>query len=402
MKSYNVLIGVTGGIAAYKIPQLCRFFILGGHNVKVIMTENATKFVTPLTFEAITGNRVYIDDFEVYIEPNSIKHISLIDWSDLFVIAPATANTIGKIANGIADNLLTSTVLARDESKPIVVAPAMNSKMYVNPIFQKNLNTLKDFGFHILEPTTGVLACKDEGVGKMVEPEDIYRYCRLFIRKNDLLRGKKVLVTAGPTVEYIDPVRYISNRSSGKMGYALAEAAYENGADVLLISGPTNLKSFVPVINVESAEQMFNATISVISDYDILIMSAAVADFSVINKSQHKIKKKSENLVLELKQNIDILKELSRYKRDDQIFIGFAAESENLRLNALEKLKNKKLDIIVANDISRKDIGFDSNDNEVHIYFINGKEETIDKMSKQSIASKIINYVCEYVRYKRS
>ncbi len=389
----NILIGITGGIAAYKIPQLCRLFILNGHNVKVIMTENATKFITPLTLESITGNRVYLDDFEIYIEPDKIKHISLSDWADIFIIAPATANTIGKIANGIADNLLTSSVLAYDRSKPIIIAPAMNSKMYKNDFFQRNLNVLKDANFFIVEPTVGVLACKDEGVGKMAEPEDIYLFCKRFLRRSALLKGKKVLVTAGPTVEYIDPVRYISNKSSGKMGYALAEAAYEFGAEVLLISGPTNLKTFLEKKLVTSAEEMFSEVMSRIDEVDILIMSAAVADYKVANYSEEKIKKKSDKLELHLTKNKDILKEASKIKKDAQIFVGFAAESHNLEENALKKMKEKKLDLIVANDISRKDIGFDAEDNEVTVFLSNGNRLKFDKMNKKLIAEEILKVV---------
>lgn len=389
----NILIGITGGIAAYKVPQLCRQFILNGHNVKVIMTENATKFITPLTFESITGNRVYIDDFKLYIEPDTIKHISLSDWADIFIIAPATANTIGKIANGIADNLLTSSVLAFDTSKPLILAPAMNSKMYRNVLFQRNLEKLKDAGFHIVDPITGVLACKDEGVGKMAEPEDIYIFCRRFLKKSEILKGKKVLVTAGPTVENIDPVRFISNRSSGKMGYALAEAAYEFGAEVLLISGPTNLKTFIDKKVVQSADEMFVEVMNFIENVDILIMSAAVADYKVINYSQEKIKKKSDHLELHLTKNKDILKEASRIKKNGQIFVGFAAESHNLEENAIEKMKEKKLDLIVANDISRKDIGFDSEDNEVTLFLSNGNKLKFDKMNKKLLSEEIIKVV---------
>jgi len=389
----NILIGVTGGIAAYKIPQLCRFFTLNGHNVKIIMTESAAKFVTPLTFEAITGNRVYLDDFKEYIEPENIKHISLTDWADIFIIAPATANTIGKIANGIADNLLTSSVMAYDSNKPLILAPAMNTKMFKNRFFQKNLNLLRENGVFIVDPTFGILACRDEGQGKMAEPEDIFLYSRRFLRKSSILKGKKVLVTAGPTVEYIDPVRYISNRSSGKMGYALAESAYEYGADVVLISGPTNLKTFINKKDVISADQMYNEVISSLENIDILIMSAAVADYKIENYSEEKIKKNSESLELKLKKNKDILKEAAKFKSRNQIFVGFAAESHDLEANAVQKMKNKSLDMIVANDISRKDIGFDSEDNEVTIFFADGKRIKLEKMNKKLLSENIIKII---------
>ncbi|MEF3254508.1 MAG: bifunctional phosphopantothenoylcysteine decarboxylase/phosphopantothenate--cysteine ligase CoaBC, partial [Deferribacterales bacterium] len=346
----NILIGVTGGIAAYKIPSLCRLFTLSGDNVKVVMTNNATKFITPLTFESVTGNRVYIDDFETYIEPSDIKHISLSEWADIFIIAPATANTISKIANGIADNLLTSIALAyRFNEKPLLIAPAMNSNMYHNIFFKRNLNKLVKNGIYTVDPIEGVLACRDKGVGKMEEPEIIFKKGKSLVnRVNGILKGKKILVTAGPTVEYIDPVRFISNRSSGKMGYAIAEVAYEMGADVTLITGPTYLKTFVNKIEVTSADEMYNAVSININNIDILIMAAAVADYKVATKFDKKIKKKDETLSLHLIKNVDILKEISKQKSDKQFFVGFAAESHDLEQNALQKLKEKCLDMIVA------------------------------------------------------
>jgi phosphopantothenoylcysteine decarboxylase/phosphopantothenate--cysteine ligase len=386
----NILIGVTGGIAAYKIPYLCRLFVLGGDHVKVIMTENAAKFITPLTFEAITGNRVSIDDFEQLVDPVSIKHIDLAGWADLFVLAPATANTISKIANGVCDNLLTSTVLAYNFRKPFLIAPAMNVNMYKNPIFQRNLEIVKGYGAYIVSPGQGVLACGDEGIGKMAEPEQIYQIAKRSLWTNPPLKGIKVLVTAGPTVEDIDPVRFISNKSSGKMGYAIAEVAFEMGAEVKLISGPTNLTTFVEKRDVYSAEDMFNAVSEEIDRYDILVMAAAVADYRVDQKSDVKIKKDSDSLDLKLIKNRDILKETARFKKDNQIFVGFAAESNELEKNALKKLKEKNLDMIVANDISRKDIGFNANDNEVKIFLKDGSVISYDKMSKKELARHIL------------
>lgn len=392
----KVLIGVTGGIAAYKIPHLCRLFLLDGFSVKVIMTENATRFVTPLTFEAITGNRVYTDDFQIYIEPSNIKHISLPDWADIFIIAPATANTISKVANGIADNLLTSSILAYPPDKPLLIAPAMNSKMYSNKFFYKNLEYLSDNGINIVSPTKGVLACGDEGIGKMAEPEQIFFTAKRLLNRSGLLKGKKVLVTAGPTIEDIDPVRFISNRSSGKMGYAIAEAAFEMGADVKLISGPTNLKTFLERVDVYSAEDMYNAIVREITSYDIIIMAAAVADYRVEQKSNVKIKK-SENLFnLKLIKNIDILKSISTMKRGGQIFVGFAAETNDLEENALKKLSDKKLDIIVANDISREDIGFNSDENEAKLFFKDGNAVNLEKMTKKDMAKKLLNIIANY------
>ncbi|MCA1927610.1 MAG: bifunctional phosphopantothenoylcysteine decarboxylase/phosphopantothenate--cysteine ligase CoaBC [Calditerrivibrio sp.] len=392
----NILIGVSGGIAAYKIPQLCRLFNLDGFNVKVVMTENATKFVTPLTFEAITGNRVYTDDFQVYIEPSNIKHISLPDWADIFIVAPATANTISKVANGIADNLLTSSILAYSSDKPLLIAPAMNSKMYSNRFFHRNLEYLSDNGINIVSPTKGILACGDEGIGKMAEPEQIFFAAKRLLKRSGLLKGKKILVTAGPTIEDIDPVRFISNRSSGKMGYAIAEAAYEMGGDVKLISGPTNLKTFLDKIDVYSAEDMYNAILREVTNSDIVIMSAAVADYRVAEKSNVKIKKNEDLFELKLIKNIDILKSISTMKREGQIFVGFAAETNDLEQNALKKLHDKKLDIIVANDISREDIGFNSDENEVRLFFKNSNTLSLEKMPKKNMAKKLLSIIANY------
>lgn len=393
----NILIGVTGGIAAYKIPSLCRLFTLSGDNVKVVMTNNATKFITPLTFESVTGNRVYIDDFETYIEPSDIKHISLSEWADIFIIAPATANTISKIANGIADNFLTSIALAyRFNEKPLLIAPAMNSNMYHNIFFKKNLDKLVKNGIYTVDPIEGVLACRDKGVGKMEEPEIIFKKGKSLVnRGNGILKGKKILVTAGPTVEYIDPVRFISNRSSGKMGYAIAEVAYEMGADVTLITGPTYLKTFVNKIEVTSADEMYNAVSININNIDILIMAAAVADYKVATKFDKKIKKKDETLSLHLIKNVDILKEISKQKSDKQFFVGFAAESHDLEQNALQKLKEKCLDMIVANDISRSDIGFNVDENEVKVFFRDGSLLNLPKMSKYELAKNLLSLIAE-------
>lgn len=387
----NILIGATGGIAAYKIPLLCRKFIQNGDNVKVILTDNAAKFVAPLTLETITKNRVYIDDFKLGVSPKDIEHIDLAAWADVFIIAPATANTIAKIAHGIADNLLTSTVLAYSINKPLYICPAMNTNMYTNPITVDNIKKLVVRGFEIVSPVEGELACKDVGIGKMQEPDQIFEIVLSNLYKREILRGKKVIVTAGPTVEDIDPVRYITNRSSGKMGYALAEAANKLGADVLLVSGPVNIKTFLPTIHVKSAIEMFNVLKDKIHEYDILIMAAAVADFRVENVSREKIKKGENEILLKLVKNPDILTELSKLKREDQFFVGFAAESQDLEKYAKDKLERKKLDMIVANDISRKDIAFDSDFNEVFIFKKDGSKKHILKERKEKV-SEIILY----------
>ncbi|UOD34487.1 bifunctional phosphopantothenoylcysteine decarboxylase/phosphopantothenate--cysteine ligase CoaBC [Deferribacteraceae bacterium V6Fe1] len=394
----NILIGVTGGIAAYKIPLLCRKFIQNGDSVKVILTENAAKFVTPITLETLTKNRVYIDDFKVDVSPKDIEHIDLATWADLFIIAPATANTIAKIAYGIADNLLTSTILAYEKNKPVYICPAMNTNMYINPITTDNINKLKDRGFVIIPPVEGELACKDVGIGKMQEPDKIFEFVLSSLTKGQILKGKKVIVTAGPTVEDIDPVRYISNRSSGKMGYSLAETAKKFGAEVLLVSGPVNIKTSLPIVHVKSAVEMLTVLKDKIFDYDILIMAAAVADYRVENVSVEKIKKDGDELLIKLVKNPDILTELSKLKKEGQIFVGFAAESNDLERYAKDKLERKKLDMIVANDISRKDIAFDSDFNEVFVFKKDGSKKHILKERKEKISEIILSEIVEYLQ----
>lgn len=387
----NILIGVTSGIAVYKVPYLCRRFILDGHSVKVIMTENATKFVTPLTFESLTRNRVHIDDYETGAEPASIDHIDLGKWADVMIIAPATANTVAKFAHGIADNLLSSTYLAFEKGKPVFIAPAMNTNMYINEATQQNIDILKNRGAQIIDPVEGELACRDKGVGKMREPDEIFEKVISYFQKTSFLKGLKVIVTTGPTIEDIDPVRFISNRSSGKMGFAIGETAQKMGAEVLMISGPVSIRTDLKTIFVRSASEMLETLKKHILQYDVLVMAAAVADYAVEEYVSTKIKKKSEELVLRLKKNPDILSELSRMKKKEQIFIGFAAESDNLEKNALDKLERKNLDFIVANDISRNDIGFDSEDNEVTIFFRDGTKENIAKCSKNKIAEIVLS-----------
>jgi phosphopantothenoylcysteine decarboxylase/phosphopantothenate--cysteine ligase len=393
----NILIGVSGGIAAYKIPILCRKFIQAGDSVKVILTENAAKFVTPLTLETLTKNRVYIDDFLTDISPRDIEHIDLAEWADIFIIAPATANTIAKMACGIADNLLTSTYLAYKTEKPLFICPAMNTNMYQNPATVDNLNKIAQRGVNIISPIEGELACKDVGIGKMQEPETIFEAVKDKLSSCNVLNGLKVIVTAGPTIEDIDPVRYISNRSSGKMGYAIAEMAKKMGADVTLISGPSNLKTSLNVTKVKSAIDMLNALKQKVEDCDILIMAAAVADYRVENISDIKIKKSSNELHLKLIKNPDILFELSKIKREGQVFVGFAAESNELEENAVLKLKMKNLDMIVANDIKREDIAFDSDYNEVIVFNKKGSKLTIKKDKKEVIAEKILKEIKAYI-----
>lgn len=391
----NYLIGVTGGIACYKTITLCRLLMKAGHDVRVIMTDNACSFVTPLAFETITRNRAYVNEFQPGVDVGMIEHIDLAGWADEFVIAPATANTIAKAAYGIADSLLTSTMLAYQ--KPIVFAPAMNVDMYADVTTQENLAKLESRGHRIIEPGTGEMACKADGKGRMSEPEEIFE----FLCGAKPLNGVKITVTAGPTVEPIDPVRYISNRSSGKMGLAIAKKAKEMGADVRLIAGPVtvSLEGMNPV-RVQTAEQMLAAVREGLAETDILVMAAAVADYRPASYSEKKIKKTAEDMTVSLERNPDILKSISGEKLDRQVFAGFAAESNDVRENALKKLSEKNLDFIAANDISRKDIGFETDENELSLYFADGSSEDTGKVSKSAAAEAVLIRALEIFRKK--
>ena len=388
LENKNILIGITGGIAAYKICTLIRLFKKAGANVRVVLTPNALNFVTKLTLESLSNNEVYVDHFE--IQEYKPEHISLCNEADVFVLAPATANTISKIANGICDNLLTSTACAF--SKPIVIAPAMNTNMWNNPFVKENISKLHNANFHFVDPASGFLACGTTGVGRMAEVEDIFDKTIEILNKNRKLSGKKIIITAGGTKEKIDPARYISNCSSGKMGIALADNAYNMGADVTLISTFAVNKPYKNIIT-ESAIEMEKAIKTEVPHNDCIIMAAAVADYRVKNYSEQKIKKGSENnLTLELTKNPDILKGLAS---EPILKVGFCAESENLLENAKIKIKNKGCDFLVANDISRKDIGFTSDMNEVYILDKNLNINHLDKDSKQNIAKKILEKIFE-------
>ena len=390
LENKTILVGITGGIAAYKICSLIRLFKKAKAKVKIVATPAALNFVTKLTLQTLSDNEVYVDNFAMHeYKP---EHISLCDEADVFVIAPATANTISKMANGICDNLLTSTACAF--KKQIILAPAMNTGMWENQFVQENISKLRNAGYKILEPQDGFLACGTNGTGRMVEPEDIYEAVSDFFAQGQVLKGKKILITAGGTKEKIDPVRYISNCSSGKMGIALADMAYEMGAEVTLVSTFCVEKPYRNIVT-ETACEMEKVVKYELKNQDYVIMAAAVADYRVKNYSEQKMKKgNDDNLTLELTKNPDILKEISAMNSNAKI-VGFCAESENLLENAKIKIQNKGCDYLVANDISRKDIGFSSDMNEVYILEKNQKISHIERDTKQNIAKKILEKIFE-------
>lgn len=386
----TILVGITGGIAAYKICELIRKFKKSGANVKVICTPNSLNFVTKLTLQNLSQNEVYVQEFD--IKEWKPEHISLADEADIMLIAPATANTISKIAQGIADNLLTSVACAF--SKKMIIAPAMNVNMWNNQAVQENLKKLQSRGVEILEPESGFLACGYTGKGRLCSIDKIFNATVEAIQYSKKLKGKKVVITAGGTIEDIDPVRYISNYSSGKMGFALANSAHDMGAEVVLIT-TKEFSAPYKIVKVKSALDMQNALEENFDNSDIIIMSAAVADYRVKEYSEQKMKKgDSDTITLELVKNPDILHNLCE-KKTHQTIVGFCAESENLLKNAQEKINKKGCDFLVANDISRKDIGFGVDENEVVILNKNGTEKRIDKAPKTVIARKIIEYINE-------
>ena len=384
----TILLGITGGIAAYKMCELIRMYKKHGFDVKVIATPNAFNFVTELTLATLSNNEVYSDNFD--IKEYKPEHISLCDEGDILVIAPASANTISKIANGICDNLLTSITCAFN--KPIVLAPAMNTNMWNNEFVQENLKKLSDNGCHILEPESGYLACGTEGQGRLCSLDKIFDKTVELLDASKPLKGKKVVVTAGGTIEKLDPVRYISNFSSGKMGTAIADTAYMMGADVELISTFEAERPYT-VSKVQSAEDMLKAVEN--TNPDTIIMAAAVADYRAENQAEQKMKKTSEDrITISLVKNPDILKTISKTKKDAKI-VGFCAESENLLENAKTKIQNKGCDYLVANDISRKDIGFGADDNEVYILDRELNIKHIEKTTKYNIAKELLEFIFE-------
>lgn len=391
LKNKKVLLCVTGGIAVYKAAAFTSKLTQQGAEVKVVMSESATKMVTPLTFQALSRNEVYTSTFQEN-NPKVVAHIDLADWADLVVVAPATANIIGKMANGICDDMISTILLAT--TADVFVAPAMNVHMYEHPALCKNLNTLREFGYRFIEPGEGYLACGYIGKGRLAEPEDMIAYLNAYysnVSTNRVLAGKHVLITAGPTKEKIDPVRFITNRSTGKMGYALAEEAANQGASVTLVSGPVTLAAppNVNVVNVESAEEMYHAVMDVFAEQDLIIKTAAVADYRPKMVHDQKMKKKDGALSIELERTKDILKELGQ-RKENQVLVGFAAETENVEYYAKSKLVNKNADMIVANNVAVKGAGFASDTNAVTMYKKDGTSIDVPMMSKQEVAKRII------------
>ncbi|CEO13189.1 bifunctional phosphopantothenoylcysteine decarboxylase/phosphopantothenate--cysteine ligase CoaBC [Paraclostridium sordellii] len=392
LKDKTVVLGVSGGIAVYKACDLVSKLKKAGINVHVIMTKSATEFVAPLTFQTLSQNYVVEDMFE---SPKTwdVEHISLAKKADLFVLAPATANVIGKVANGISDDMLTTTVMATKAK--VLVAPAMNTNMYENPIVQRNIQILKDLNYEFVEPESGRLACGDVGSGKLASVDTIFEKIISLLNVEQDLKGTSIIVTAGPTVESIDPVRYITNRSTGKMGYSIAKKAIERGADVTLISGPTNIlppQNLKKFIKTESAEDMYNAVLENIKDNQVIIKSAAVADYKPKGYSDKKIKKSDDDLSIKLDRTKDIALEIGKIK-EDKILVGFAAETNDLLENAKGKIKKKNLDFIVANDLTQEGAGFGVDTNIVKVIDKDGIISEYPKMKKEEVADVILDKI---------
>lgn len=393
LKGKTVLLGVTGSIAAYKIANLASMLVKLHCNVHVIMTKNATNFIHPITFETLTNNRCIVDTFDRNFQYN-VEHVSLAKQADVVLIAPASANVIAKLAHGLADDMLTTTTLACTCKK--IVAPTMNTQMYYNRITQDNIQKLRDYDFEIIDPASGFLACRDIGAGKMPEPDVLLDYILKEIAFEKDMSGLNVLVTAGPTQEAIDPVRYITNHSTGKMGYAIATNAMLRGANVTLVTGPTTIKQppFVNIVPIKSAQDMFEAVTSQASSQDIIIKSAAVADYRPTNVSDEKVKKKDGELSIPLERTQDILKYLGEHKREGQFLCGFSMETQNMLENSRAKLEKKNLDMIVANNLKIAGSGFGTDTNIVTL-ITKDKEIELEIMSKADVAKCILDRILE-------
>lgn len=393
LKGKTVVLGVTGGIAAYKIASLASMLVKQHADVQVIMTENATNFITPTTFETLTGNKCLVDTFDRNFQ-FQVEHVALAKRADIFMIAPATANVIAKVAHGLADDMLTTTFLAC--KKPKYIVPAMNTQMYENPITQDNLDICRRYGMHVVEPASGYLACGDTGAGKMPEPELLMEYIMQELAFEKDMAGKKVLVTAGPTREAIDPVRYITNHSTGKMGYAIAQAAARRGAEVTLVSGPVNLKAplGVKLVPVTSAGEMFQAVTEASSSQDVIIKAAAVADYRPKYVGTEKTKKKDGDMNLEMERTDDILAWLGNHRQPGQVLCGFSMETENMLENSQTKLEKKHVDMIVANNLKTAGAGFGTDTNVVTIITKEGAEE-LAMMTKEQVAHQLLNRIMD-------
>ncbi|MBE2975109.1 bifunctional phosphopantothenoylcysteine decarboxylase/phosphopantothenate--cysteine ligase CoaBC [Priestia megaterium] len=397
MKGKRILLCVSGGIAVYKAAALTSKLVQAGAEVKVMMTASACEFVTPLTFQALSRNPVYTDTFDEK-DPSVIAHIDLADWPDLILVAPATANIIGKIANGLADDMISTTLLAA--TAPAWIAPAMNVHMYDHPAVKKNMSTLSSFGYSFVEPGEGYLACGYVGKGRLEEPETIVSLIESYFSQashtQKILEGVNVLVTAGPTVERIDPVRFFTNRSTGKMGYALAEQAAKLGASVTLVTGPTNLEypKGVQVVQIESAQQMLEAVMQRYHEADVVIKSAAVADYRPKHVFDQKMKKQPGEAVLELERTTDILRTLGE-RKEHQLLVGFAAETEQVDEYAQKKLASKNLDMIVANNVTTEGAGFGTDTNIVTLYKRSGESKELPILSKHDVATEVLKEVKE-------
>lgn len=400
LQGKTILLGISGGIAAYKAASLCSKLKQAGASVFVIMTESATKFITPLTLQTLSRNPVYIDTFDEF---NSavVSHIDLADRADLVIIAPATANLLAKMAAGIADDMLTTTLLAT--TAPVLAAPAMNVHMYAHPAVEKNMAVLSERGVRFVEPGTGQLACGYVGKGRLAEPEDIVHAAELWFAHSASWKGRKVLVTAGGTIERLDPVRFLTNDSSGKMGFALAEAAMNRGADVTVIAARIQEEpaAGIRVIRVESAEQMLQEVLARFDDMDIVIKAAAVADYRPVTRAGSKMKKKDDRLVIELERTTDILQTIGE-RKGKQFLVGFAAETERLEHYAMDKLKRKNCDLVVANDVSQEGAGFNGDTNIVNIFGQEGQIASWPMLQKREVAHRLLTLISERISDKEA
>lgn len=398
LKGKTVVLAVSGSIAAYKIASLASALGKLHADVQVLMTQNATNFINPITFETLTGNKCLVDTFDRNFQ-YSVEHVALAKRADVVLVAPASANVIGKIANGIADDMLTTTVMACKCKK--IISPAMNTQMFENPIVQDNLKKLEHYGYEVIQPAVGLLACKDVGAGKMPEPETLLEYILQEVAYEKDLKGKKILVTAGPTQEPIDPVRYLTNHSSGKMGYAIAKVCSMRGADVTLVSGKTAIKSplFVDVVPVTTARDMYEAVTSRFDQQDIVIKAAAVADYRPKTISDQKVKKADGELSIEMERTDDILKYLGEHKREDQFLCGFSMETEHMLENSRKKLEKKNLDMIVANNVKVEGAGF-AGDTNIVTLITKDDETQLPLLSKEETAVEIMNKILEITAEK--